>query len=75
MYSFWFSSLEGMMNYAGAESTIDIAAGFLSFSHGSKIAEMCIYDLRDHFRGYDWGHNGPGVITRVLQKLCGVTEV
>jgi lactosylceramide 4-alpha-galactosyltransferase len=64
-----------MTNYAGAESAIDVAAGFLSFSHGSKIAEYCLDDLVHHFRGYDWGYNGPGVITRALQKLCGVIGV
>lgn len=28
-------------------------------------------DLLDNFDGYNWGNNGPGVITRVLQTLCG----
>lgn len=36
---------------------------------------MCIEDLRKNFRGDNWGNNGPGVITRVLQKLCGTKNV
>lgn len=28
----------------------------------------------DSFDGNDWGNNGPGVITRTLQKLCRVEK-
>lgn len=33
---------------------------FLSFSR----------EFQDSFNGDDWGNNGPGVITRVLQRIC-----
>jgi hypothetical protein len=39
------------------------------------MAEACLDNLRSEFRGDDWGNNGPGVITRVLKKLCKVQQV
>jgi len=70
--------LTDLMNYAGAESHEDVAAGVLSFSHsgaGHTMAALCVRDLRRDFRGYDWGHNGPGVITRALKHTCGTDDV
>uniref|UniRef100_A0A2M4BRX8 Putative lactosylceramide 4-alpha-galactosyltransferase n=1 Tax=Anopheles marajoara TaxID=58244 RepID=A0A2M4BRX8_9DIPT len=60
-------------NYAGAESVRWVAAGVLNFEptgQGHELAEMCVRDLLANFNGKDWGNNGPGVITRVLQKYC-----
>lgn len=31
-------------------------------------------EFRDSFDGDDWGNNGPGVITRVLKKICHVDK-
>ncbi|KAF5285510.1 hypothetical protein FQR65_LT13207 [Abscondita terminalis] len=64
-------------NYAGSESEKNVAAGVMSFSFdgpGRKYAEMCLKDLQKNFRGNDWGYNGPGTITRLLKKLCAVTN-
>ncbi|XP_052865868.1 lactosylceramide 4-alpha-galactosyltransferase-like [Anopheles cruzii] len=66
-----FDGLEA--NYAGAESVRWVAAGVLNFEpngHGHELADMCVRDLLANFNGKDWGNNGPGVITRVLQKYC-----
>ncbi|XP_075231072.1 lactosylceramide 4-alpha-galactosyltransferase-like [Lycorma delicatula] len=71
-------SLKGLTNFAGAESDSDVAAGVLSFSHngtGHDLATVCVNELKDNFRGYDWGYNGPGVITRMLKKSCKVRNV
>uniref|UniRef100_A0A182PCN3 Alpha 1,4-glycosyltransferase domain-containing protein n=1 Tax=Anopheles epiroticus TaxID=199890 RepID=A0A182PCN3_9DIPT len=60
-------------NYAGAESVRWVAAGVMNFEpkgHGHELAEMCVRDLLANFNGKDWGNNGPGVVTRVLQKYC-----
>jgi lactosylceramide 4-alpha-galactosyltransferase len=32
-----------------------------------------IRDLLINFNGNDWGNNGPGVITRILHKVCQTT--
>lgn len=61
-------SFEGLYgDFAGAESADNVAAGVMRFSPngiGHSHAKMCLLDLSKHFRGDDWGHNGPGVITR-----------
>lgn len=61
-------SLENIQpNFAGRESDEDVAAGVLSFSHegdGHKWARQTLEDLKYNFDGWDWGNNGPGVITR-----------
>lgn len=31
-------------------------------------------EFSENFDGSDWGNNGPGVITRVLQKICHVDK-
>lgn len=54
-------------NYAGRESDEDVAAGVLSFSHkgdGHRWARQSLEDLKKNFDGWNWGNNGPGVITR-----------
>ncbi|XP_059486261.1 lactosylceramide 4-alpha-galactosyltransferase-like [Neocloeon triangulifer] len=62
--------LTGLQNFAGAESGEDIAAGVLNLERGSALATECVNEIRDHFQVDDWGANGPGVITRVAQRLC-----
>ncbi|XP_065095251.1 lactosylceramide 4-alpha-galactosyltransferase-like [Ochlerotatus camptorhynchus] len=60
-------------NYAGAESSRWVAAGVINFEsdgHGHELAAMCVRDLLINFNGQDWGNNGPGVITRVLKRIC-----
>ncbi|XP_067005172.2 lactosylceramide 4-alpha-galactosyltransferase [Anabrus simplex] len=71
-------SLSGMSNFAGAESLEDVNAAVLNFAHdgvGHEMVTACLEDLRTQFRGDIWGHNGPGVITRLLRKVCGVHEI
>ncbi|KAF4533307.1 hypothetical protein B566_EDAN004428 [Ephemera danica] len=69
-------SLKGLRNFAGAESNLDIAAGVLNFEPAqNNLALECVLEIRDNFRGDDWGSNGPGVITRVLQRRCATRRV
>lgn len=68
-------SFETMTNFAGAETVNAVAAGVLSFSHNHEVAKLAVEDIRNNFKGYDWGWNGPGVITRVLKKYCNVCKV
>jgi len=72
------SSLENLTNFAGAEDWDDVAAGVMGFDTselGRRIADACVRDFKKNFRGDVWGNNGPGVITRTLQKLCGTINV
>ncbi|XP_060522195.1 lactosylceramide 4-alpha-galactosyltransferase-like isoform X2 [Cylas formicarius] len=72
-------SLEDLeANYAGVESDEAVAAGILSFDsskEGQTFANLSLLDLAENFRGYDWGYNGPGTITRLVKKLCNVSSV
>ncbi|VVC41759.1 Nucleotide-diphospho-sugar transferases,Glycosyltransferase, DXD sugar-binding [Cinara cedri] len=66
-------SIEGITNFVSAESSSSIASLVLNFDVddiGKTIANIAINDFVDNYRGNDWGYNGPGVITRALQKMC-----
>ncbi|CAK1596552.1 unnamed protein product [Parnassius mnemosyne] len=65
-------------NWAARESDTAVATGALAFSRdkiGRRIAAATIREIQTNFRGDDWGHNGPGVITRVLKKMCTTSNV
>ncbi|XP_034666932.1 lactosylceramide 4-alpha-galactosyltransferase-like isoform X1 [Drosophila subobscura] len=65
-------------NYAGAESDYMLAAGIINLSAtgiGHEIAELCLRDFQHNFNGHNWGNNGPGVITRVAQRICDTDYV
>ncbi|XP_043475820.1 lactosylceramide 4-alpha-galactosyltransferase-like isoform X2 [Leptopilina heterotoma] len=68
--------LEDLENFTGAQDANDVAAGVIGFGMnplGRKMANDCIIDLKNNFLGWAWGHNGPGVITRTLQRQCNAT--
>ncbi|XP_036333100.1 lactosylceramide 4-alpha-galactosyltransferase [Rhagoletis pomonella] len=65
-------------NYTGAESSTFLAAGVMNFSpdgFGHEIAEKCLLDFLLNFDGGDWGNNGPGVITRVMNDVCKTSNI
>uniref|UniRef100_A0A1A9ZP85 Gb3_synth domain-containing protein n=1 Tax=Glossina pallidipes TaxID=7398 RepID=A0A1A9ZP85_GLOPL len=72
-------SIEDMPpNFVGAESTRNLAAGVMNFApdgFGHKIAELCLFDFERNFKGNNWGNNGPGVITRVMRKVCDTETI
>lgn len=61
-------SLESLSsNFAGSESATNVANGVMGFSHtgiGHDLVKDCLNDLKNDFRGSEWGYNGPGLITR-----------
>ncbi|XP_063240329.1 lactosylceramide 4-alpha-galactosyltransferase-like isoform X2 [Bacillus rossius redtenbacheri] len=69
--------LDNMRNFAGAESPSNVAVGAINMADdelGRRVANECVHDIKESFRGDVWGHNGPGVMTRVLKRLCGVNK-
>ncbi|KAL1497875.1 hypothetical protein ABEB36_008761 [Hypothenemus hampei] len=65
-------------DFSGVESDKAVAAGILGFNHtgkGHEFAASCLGDLKYNFKGYKWGWNGPGTITRLLKKLCKADNV
>lgn len=58
-------------NYSGAESKSVVAAGIMNFQGAQNpTVQRCLFDLMKNFNGFQWGTNGPGVITRVLNQIC-----
>jgi hypothetical protein len=65
-------------NYVGLESPVNVGSSVLNFAWdgmGHAVAESCVEELRVNFRGDIWIHNGPDLITRVLQKMCNCSLV
>lgn len=42
---------------------------------GRRMANECIQEIRNNFRGDMWSYNGPGVITRILKKICSTENM
>ncbi|KAI9581004.1 hypothetical protein GQX74_014387 [Glossina fuscipes] len=72
-------SIENMPpNFVGAESTYYLAAGVMNFAPdglGHKISKLCVSDFVRNFKGNNWANNGPGVITRVMRKICDTETI
>ncbi|KNC33417.1 hypothetical protein FF38_09861 [Lucilia cuprina] len=65
-------------NYTGAESNTHLAAGIMNFDSngfGHEIAYQCLQNFQQTFDGSNWGNNGPGVITRVIKKICNTNNI
>ena len=62
----------------GLELPDSLGSSVLSFAWdgvGHTVAGRCVEELRTNFRGDIWAHNGPGLITRVLLKMCNCSRV
>jgi lactosylceramide 4-alpha-galactosyltransferase len=65
-------------NYVGLESSEIVGSSVLNFDWdgmGYAVADRCVKELRANFRGDIWGHNGPELITRVIQHMCKCSRV
>ncbi|XP_021938491.1 lactosylceramide 4-alpha-galactosyltransferase-like isoform X2 [Zootermopsis nevadensis] len=65
-------------NYVGAQSPGYIASGALDFAMdtpGRTVAHLCLRDILRNFQGQSWAQNGPAVITRVLELICGTKTI
>lgn len=72
-------SLVGLgTNYVGAQSQEEMANGAFNFDIDAvdrRAAYLCLMDIQKNFNGQLWVQNGPWVILRVLQMLCGTNLV
>ncbi|XP_075973600.1 lactosylceramide 4-alpha-galactosyltransferase-like [Anticarsia gemmatalis] len=65
-------------NWAAREHDLSVGSSVLSFSNdalGKFVAEVALRDFKENYRGDIWNHNGPGVVTRVLSKICNTKTV
>lgn len=77
-FFFFDRPIKYLANFAGAEDESQVAAGIIGFDTsmiGRRMANECIQEIRSNFRGDIWNHNGPGVITRILKKICSTEKV
>lgn len=60
-------------NFVAAESPNSIGSSVIQFGDGELgrlIVRECLEELKTTFDGTKWANNGPGVLTRVISRLC-----
>ncbi|XP_018898725.2 lactosylceramide 4-alpha-galactosyltransferase, partial [Bemisia tabaci] len=70
--------LNGMKNFAGAESDKLINGAVLNFDTTRKsksIIEEMLKKIQENFQPTSWTKNGPEVLTDVLSRLCNETDL
>jgi len=70
--------LEGLSNFASIESNTSVASLALNFDLdeiGRTVSNISVNDFASNYCANDWGYNGPGVITRTLEKICDTKQV
>ncbi|XP_037076689.1 lactosylceramide 4-alpha-galactosyltransferase-like [Pollicipes pollicipes] len=67
-------SLAALDDGAGLESERAVASGVLKFSRDSAVPRLLASRLTEGYDPYNWGHNGPGVVTKVLIEGCGLRD-
>lgn len=71
-------SLNGFIpNWSVAETTYWVASAAMSFDsngYGHYLTEILVREFINSYNGSQYAYNGPGLLTRVAQKLCFTTE-
>ncbi|XP_063709981.1 lactosylceramide 4-alpha-galactosyltransferase-like [Culicoides brevitarsis] len=60
-----------------AETTYWVASAAMSFDatgYGHYLAEVLVREFMNTYNGTEYAYNGPGLLTRVAQRLCFTTE-
>lgn len=67
------------LNYAGIEEKgVDLNNGIIALApngSGHEIGDMFVREFAETYDPHGWATNGPQLITRVLKKLCNVTDL
>uniref|UniRef100_A0A1A9WNU9 Gb3_synth domain-containing protein n=1 Tax=Glossina brevipalpis TaxID=37001 RepID=A0A1A9WNU9_9MUSC len=70
-------SMEDMpVNFIGAEQDNRLASGVMNIANdgfGHKIAELFLSEFERSINSTFWGETGPGVVTRVMLRVCNGT--
>ncbi|CAI5775408.1 Hypothetical predicted protein [Podarcis lilfordi] len=61
-------------NFLAAQSSQFSSNGILGFQRHHWFLWDCMVDFVQHYNGAIWGHQGPHLITRMLKKLCNLTD-
>ncbi|XP_073485106.1 alpha-1,4-N-acetylglucosaminyltransferase-like [Aquarana catesbeiana] len=59
-------------HFLAAQDVTTTSSGVLGLSSHYQLAWQFMENFVENYRGEIWGHQGPGVVTRVVKKLCGM---
>ncbi|XP_074395301.1 lactosylceramide 4-alpha-galactosyltransferase-like [Zonotrichia albicollis] len=68
-------NLQNLTNALGLQSYDELNQAFLSFEAKHKFLELCMQDFVQNYKGWAWGHQGPGLVTRVFKKWCSIRTI
>ncbi|XP_077639239.1 lactosylceramide 4-alpha-galactosyltransferase-like [Lonchura striata] len=68
-------NLENLTNALGIQDDYELNGAFLSFKAKHKFMELCMQDFVQNYNGQVWGHQGPGLLTRVFKKWCSLGTI
>nr|CAD7203711.1 unnamed protein product [Timema douglasi] len=73
-----YRSLKGLAeSFVVAESNYYVGSSVMRFTAdglGHQVMEALLEEIRTDFRGDQWAHNGPIIVTKVIQQLCGTNS-
>ncbi|XP_077639241.1 lactosylceramide 4-alpha-galactosyltransferase-like [Lonchura striata] len=68
-------NLENLTNALGIQGDNVLNGAFLSFKAKHNFMELCMQDFVQNYNGWVWGHQGPGLLTRVFKKWCSLGTI
>ncbi|XP_075017575.1 lactosylceramide 4-alpha-galactosyltransferase-like [Calonectris borealis] len=68
-------NLKNLTNALGIESQDVLNGAFLSFKPKHEFIGLCMQDFVDNYDGWIWGHQGPGLLSRVFKKWCSISNI
>ncbi|XP_025026115.1 alpha-1,4-N-acetylglucosaminyltransferase isoform X2 [Python bivittatus] len=61
-------------NFLAAQSSQFSSNGVFGFQHHHWFLWDCMKDFVQNYNGDIWGNQGPDLVTRILKKLCNLTD-
>ncbi|KAM4694402.1 alpha-1,4-N-acetylglucosaminyltransferase-like [Discoglossus pictus] len=61
-------------NFLAAQSSGYSSNGVFGLSQGHNFSWISMEDFVQNYNGAVWGHQGPGLFTRVLKKFCSIPK-
>ncbi|NXY11936.1 A4GAT galactosyltransferase, partial [Pteruthius melanotis] len=68
-------NLQNLTNALGIQGDDLLNNAFLSFEPKHEFIELCMQDFVQNYNGWIWGHQGPGLLTRVFKKWCSLKTI
>ncbi|NXG20937.1 A4GAT galactosyltransferase, partial [Grallaria varia] len=68
-------NLQNLTNALGIQGEDELNGAFLSFKPKHKFMELCMKDFVENYNAWVWGHQGPGLLTRVFKQWCSIRTI